>query len=347
MKRVAFRVDASRDIGNGHVMRSLTLAEELRASGSKCVFASRRCSGHLADLIVSRGFDARSMPATSPRTEDGDARETIEALGSEMFDWLVLDHYALGASWEARLTGSTQRIMVIDDLADRPHCCDLLLDQNLGRSAGDYASLLPPTCEVLVGPSHALLRAGFHEWRERSLARRALPVLRHIVVSLGGADRDNVTVRVLEGLRLRGFDGQVTIVLGPASSWIEAVRSAASRLANGRVLVGVDDMAALFASADLAIGAGGTTAWERCCLGVPAIQIVIAPNQLPGSLALEAEGAALVITDATQVGSVLPELLDQVSCTDVLATMSRAAAGVTDGRGPGRVAERMRARSRA
>jgi len=151
--RIAFRTDASSQIGTGHAMRCLTLADALREQDAECQFVCREHEGHLMGYIRSRGHDTHALPRTRPSSSfesdlahaswlgvdwQTDAAQTRQALGNAALDWLIVDHYALDRPWESALRSSCKRIMVIDDLADRQHDCDLLLDQNYGSSAERY-----------------------------------------------------------------------------------------------------------------------------------------------------------------------------------------------------------------
>ncbi|HET7775514.1 MAG TPA: UDP-2,4-diacetamido-2,4,6-trideoxy-beta-L-altropyranose hydrolase, partial [Azospira sp.] len=291
--RVVFRVDASLDIGTGHVMRCLTLADALRRRGAECSFICRDLPGHLAETIRARQYAVALLPHLCEEQEplnaggppygswlgvswSQDAAQTRLALAGMVADWLVADHYALDARWESGMRPVCRHLMVIDDLADRPHACDLLLDQNLGRTPGQYGALVPHGCRVLIGPEYALLRPDFAKYRRDSLMRRQEPALSQLLISLGGVDKFNVAGQVLDALsRLPLPTCHLKVVLGPHSPWVEQVRQQASAMDRVEVLVNVDDMAALMAESDLAIGAAGTTAWERCCLGLPTITLVL------------------------------------------------------------------------
>jgi len=359
--RFAFRADASIRIGSGHVMRCLTLADSLKARGHKSRFLVRPHEGHLAEHIRERGHAVVLLPlggaARDEADPDGpphaewlggpwteDATASLAALRDAAPDWLVVDHYALDARWEALLAPACGRLMVIDDLADRPHACDLLLDQNLGRRAEDYLALLPAGCVTLIGQQFALLRPEFQSFRAASLARRQAPLLRNILVSMGGFDRDDTTSAVLDGIEAAGLpDGvSVTVVNGRDSPWLDKVRRrAAGMRLPAEVLVGVRNMAERMTQADLAIGAAGGTAWERCCLGLPSIAVVLAQNQRPGAAALARAGAAWVIDSIAAVPRALPGLLAAAAAPAALAQAARRAAAITDGRGAERVCERL------
>ena len=359
--RFAFRADASIRIGSGHVMRCLTLADCLKARGHESRFLVRSHEGHLAEHIRERGHAVVSLPVEGADRDEadpdgpphaewlggpwtGDATATLAALKDAAPDWLVVDHYALDARWEVLLAPAGSRMLVIDDLADRPHACDMLLDQNLGRRAADYEALLPAGCEILIGQQFALLRPEFRALRAASLARRGAPTPRNILVAMGGIDKDDATSAVLDGIEAAGLpDGVVvTVVSGRDAPWLDKIRRRAKHMRlPTEVLVGVRDMAERMMQADLAVGAAGGTAWERCCLGLPSIVVVLAENQRSGAEALGRAGAAWVIDGIAAVPHALPGLLTAAAAPGALAQVARRAAGINDGRGVERVCERL------
>ncbi len=288
--KVVFRTDASLQIGIGHVMRCLTLADALRASGAECSFICREHPGNLLEQIRQRGYAVLGLPASSadpiPRDLEEaaesnhsswlgsdwatDAAQTRVGAGETAIDWLIVDHYAIDARWEQALRPICRKLMVIDDLADRPHDCDLLLDQNLGRDVSDYRKLVPDDCTVLVGPRYALLRPEFAALRDYSMRRRAIPQLKHLLITMGGVDQADATGLALEALKDCQLPGgsHITVVMGPHAPWLERVQLLAAQMPlSTDVKVNVHNMAQLMADSDLAIGAAGSTSWERCCLG--------------------------------------------------------------------------------
>ncbi|MFB2594517.1 UDP-2,4-diacetamido-2,4,6-trideoxy-beta-L-altropyranose hydrolase [Paracoccus sp. p4-l81] len=356
MLRVAFRVDASVRIGSGHVMRCLTLADALREAGADCQFLCRVHDGHLNDLIAARSFAVTALPMGGAALPDEpvlahadwlgsdwqtDAHQVVAALGGKPVDVLVVDHYALDHRWHRALRPHVGRIMVIDDLADRAHDCDLLLDQNLGRQAADYDGLVPDHAPRMIGPHHALLRPDFARARPDSLRRRGPPALRHLLITMGGVDQDNVTGQILNalpGLHLPDLTG-IEVILGPSAPWVEAVREAAARMPwPTTVRVGITDMAATMARSDLAVGAAGGTSWERCCLGLPTIQIVLADNQMGAAEALDRTGAAIAVRTPGQIAETLRTLDSPDRMGDMLRRVGRSASGLVDGLGAPRVA---------
>lgn len=358
--KVVFRADASLQIGTGHVMRCLTLADALRQKGAQCTFVCRPNVGHLLGLVAQRGHKALALgeqqqnfngPADPAHAAwlgtswADDAEQTMHALLGQTVDWLVVDHYALDARWEEALRTQAKRIMVIDDLADRSHACDLLLDQTFGRLAADYRPLVPDGCQLLCGSKYALLRPEFAALREYSLKRRAQPVLKELLINMGGVDKDNITGAVLRALQSRSLpeDCRLTVVMGQTAPWLKNVQDLAFSMQRPvRVLVGVDNMAQLMADSDLAIGAAGATSWERCCLGLPSIMLVVADNQLQVAKGLEEAGAALLCLSDQGLSKQLAVLLAKL-CADSeqIALLSKAAAKVANGTGAGAVLARM------
>lgn len=359
LKNIVFRVDASIDIGTGHVMRCLALADGLSGVGVKCKFICRTHKGNLIELIVGKGYEVISLSsegstqasADSPKHAywlgvdwKTDALHTRKVLEMQEVDWLVVDHYALNSDWESALRPFCKRLMVIDDLADRTHDCDLILDQNLGRVAKDYRPLVGPEVQMLIGPSFALLRPDFSEFRSRSLARREHAGLKNLLITMGGVDKDNVAGKILEELRHCQLpeDFKITVVMGSKAPWVNEVREQA-KLMNcpTQVQVDVKDMAKLMMQNDLAIGGAGGTSWERCCLGLPAIVIVLADNQKSGAGELQKVGAAKVIESVGEIRSVLLDLLKEDSGLHKLAEISRSASRITDGSGVHKVINQM------
>jgi UDP-2,4-diacetamido-2,4,6-trideoxy-beta-L-altropyranose hydrolase len=272
---VAFRVDASARIGTGHVMRCLALADSLRTRGAVIRFVCRGLPAHFAALLAERRYGLASIDAASP---DRDAEETILALAGDRWDWLVVDHYGLASRWETAVRAVARRILVIDDLADRDHDCDVLLDQNLlVETDPRYDTRVPAHTCRLFGPRFALLRESVRQARS-AVAPRTGAVSR-LLVMFGGADADNWTGRAVDAVAAAGVSvPHVDVVIGALHAHRAEIEAACGRL--GFVChVQPPDVDALMARADLAIGAGGVTMWERCCLGVPSLTIVVAENQ--------------------------------------------------------------------
>lgn len=353
--RVVFRVDASVQIGTGHVMRCLTLADALRERGAACRFVTRALPGHLGGMIEERGFELTLLDSPKQDAADiagppahaawagvswqHDMAETRDAIAQA--DWLILDHYAFDARWQQGVMDRVGRIMVIDDLADRPHRAALLLDQNLGRAGSDYDGLVPEDCRRLIGPHHALLRPEFAKLRETALAQRKARGLRRLMISMGGTDVADATSTVLRALRGAALpdDIRLSVVMGSRAPALARVRALAAQMPwPTEVLVDMRNMAALMADADLAIGAGGGTTWERCCLGLPSIIVETADNQAGAVAAMESASAAMGTGPLTDYGFGVRLCAAVASAARKLGELSSFAAQICDGAGSQRVA---------
>lgn len=337
---IVIRVDSSVIIGSGHVMRCLTLADELKHRGANVIFICREHTGHLTRLIENKGYKVELLPRTEieyissandvahaawlgvPLHQDAD--DTIMALKRIKPSWLIVDHYAIDNRWETKLRPFVNKIMVIDDLADRPHDCDLLLDQNLYQALETrYDNLVSQSCNKLLGPKYALLRSEFASARKKLRQRDGY--VKRLLVFFGGVDPTNETEKTLQAL-IGNIDHQieVDVVVGSGNIHKEQIHNLCSAQ-NGFIFhCQVNNMAELMASADLSIGGGGATTWERCFLGLPSITIVVAENQLEASLAVEKAGAAwnLGWHENVSVKSIMDAIKHALDNPDLLLDMS-------------------------
>ena len=350
--RVLIRVDASVNLGTGHVMRCLTLAGELRALGAEVVFVSRELLGHLCDTIAGLGFSVRRLPApvapdtgwlgVKPELDRDQTRDILSQEGGA--DWLVIDHYSLDQQWESALRPWAKHLMVIDDLANRRHDADLLLDQNLCAGMETrYKGLVPEGCRMLLGPRFALLRPEFRQAKRRNHARNGQ--VRRLLVFFGGVDLTNETGKALSALgRVNWPRLEVDVVVGASNPHLAALREHCEHLSGVTLHVATRNMAELMARADLALGAGGATTWERCYLGLPALILTLAENQVALAEAVDAAGAAWNLGPAETVGvdAFAREIQRILASPDEIAGVSRRALTLMDLNGCGAsVAEAM------
>lgn len=354
---IVFRTDASLLMGSGHVMRCLTLAGELRLRRAEVTFICREHLGCLISLIVDKGYQVTCLPkagceyAVRPDDVDHaewlgvsweqDAAETIAALGQIGFDCLIIDHYAIDCRWERTLRPHVGRIMVIDDVADRPHECDLLLDQNLYVGMENrYNGLVPDYCIRLLGPKYALLRPEFTEYLRDMRPRDGS--VKSIFIFFGGSDPSNETTKALKAIKLLDLpDVALDVVAGVANPHRDEIRSLCALMPNTTYHCQVDNMAELMATADLAIGGGGTITWERCFLGVPAMVIAIADNQVETTEYLYDTGRVWFIGKAATVTVAFLAQRVQELLLEPLAVerASMACKSIVDGLGCKRVSE--------
>lgn len=346
---VYIRVDSSIQIGTGHLMRCLTLADALRKKESNVSFICRELPGNLCIFIEKKGFKVYKLPYTTVKyNNDNQSSGYIQWLGvswkedveqtkailakKSVINWLIIDHYALDKQWETLIRPYVGKIMVIDDLADRPHNCDLLLDQNLYEDIETrYEGLVPNHCQLLLGPKYVLLRQEFIEAR-RNLRERDGNV-KNILIFFGGVDPTNETLKTMEAIQLLNRpDIAVDVVVGAANPSKDRIREICSTMSNAHYHCQVDNMAQLMVGADLAIGAGGSTMWERCYLGLPSITVVIADNQIEIAKTVAAQGAIcnLGLPNEVNVGSLLKAVIDIIENPQTLKEMSSKALDIVN-----------------
>lgn len=303
--KIAFRVDVSLEIGTGHVMRCLTLANEIHRKGIRVVFVCREHVGHMCDMIsnnsfelVRLGLDHGSDEDPIPKNEHEklhdqpahlpwlgvnqyvDAMQTKKALKDDSpWDWFIVDHYGIDRHWESTIREISNNIMVIDDLADREHDCDLLLDQNYFENPNKrYEGILPEHSKTLFGPNFALLRPEFSQAR-KFRHMRGNGVAR-VLVYFGGNDPNNLTGMTLEALSNPELCNLlVEVVVGTNNHFLEKLEKQVQKRPGTRLHIQPEGFVELMLRADICIGAGGTTTWERLCMGLPSLVITVAKNQ--------------------------------------------------------------------
>ncbi len=347
--KVAFRVDASAQMGIGHLMRCLTLAGALCERGAQIRFICREHRGNLVFLLHQNGVPVTILPAPKKISEThsenyavwlgvtqaDDADETITALNGEKPDWLVVDHYGLDVEWEHRLRPHTQKIMVIDDLANRHHDCDVLLDQNYStENEYRYAGLVSKVCNLLVGPKYALLRPEYLVFRKLHRVRDGS--VKRVLVFFGGSDPQNITGMALDALSHPDLlHLEVDVVIGANNPH----RKSIEQQIIDRPLVNIypprPHLADLMMKADLALGSGGTTTSERLCMGVPSLVIGIAKNQIPSCNSLHSSGLINYLGYKAEVDAdqLTKEIIRMITSPKLLMEASLAGQALVDGSG--------------
>ncbi len=358
--KIVFRVDASATMGTGHVMRCLTLADALAAQGADCHFISRENTGNLIDLVLQRGFKVYVLPFDSdwivPASSTPahaawlgvdwrtDAELTKVGVGKTAADWLITDHYALDSRWEKALKPYCRKLMVIDDLADRSHVCDLLLDQNwhAEQTSHRYDSLIKPETVLLLGPEYALLKEEYSQMR--SMARRRDGLVRKVLVFMGGSDPSNQTAKVLQALMAEDLSPlEVDVVIGTNHPDASGVATLVTLRPSTVLHQNLPSLAGLMASADLMICAGGATTWERMCLGLPSLVISIANNQTATQQALMAAGHSKFLGEMDKVPTeaIIDNVRWAMNHPKQMVMQSHLNQALVDGAGANRVAKRM------
>ncbi|MDR6609661.1 UDP-2,4-diacetamido-2,4,6-trideoxy-beta-L-altropyranose hydrolase [Pseudomonas synxantha] len=344
--RVLIRSDASPTIGSGHIARCLCLARVLRGQGSHVAFACRQLPGHRLEALRAEGFETFALPE---RYSDEDPQQAIEsmlpwqadiaALGPLLehqpaFDWIIVDHYGLDHHWQTAARRWAPRIAVVDDLATRTYSADLLLNQNLSGTPEAYTTLLAPGCRTLFGPRFAMLRDEF-----RCPAIEIKPQARRVLVNFGGFDAAMQTHYAM--LALADFpELEVDFVAGAGNpAWTQMQALAASR-PHWRLHSFVSDFYRLMTEADLFVGAGGGTSWERAAMGLPTICIAVSNNQQANGEVMAAAGAHVFMgarehVSVEQLRLAIGFVAGNQGLRQSLAQQSRQ---LVDGRGAQRVA---------
>ena len=325
--KIYFRVDASIQIGSGHIMRCLTLADELRSVGEDVHFICRDLEGHMADTIHNRGMKVTLLPRPQsvyvPKNEEPthapwlveswkkDVEDTIKVISNEKADWVIVDHYGIDYRWHCMIKPYIKKIMVIDDLADRKLECDLLFDQTHGREDTAYRMHVPNYCHLVLGIDHALIRTEFKKLRQQAFSKREnCSDVKHILVFMGGTDPENITGQILDSFSKQHWKNNtiVNVVLGGNAPYLNKVKEQACNLQlQINVFSDVTNMAELMLWADYAIGAGGVASLERCYMGLPSTIVVTADNQQLLAKNLEKAGVANLanIGDFSDIGRLM------------------------------------------
>jgi len=332
-RNIVVRTDSSSVIGLGHIMRCLTLADALREKGANVSFLCQDLPGNVNSIINDRGY--RVIKLSGPGVE-----ETQVALSQlKPVDWLVVDHYGIDDTWEQAIRPYVGAILVIDDKADRRHTCDALLDQNyFDGFESRYHGLVPPHCRLLLGPKYVLLRPEFHVARTRR--RPGDSSTFRILAFFGGADPDNETSKFLKAVyELRRGDIVLDVLVGPMNPHRPEIERLVAEIPGARCIVGTNDMAGLMASADISVGAGGTTTWERLFLGIPSIVVSIADNQEIVAQDLADLGVQIYLgpCQKVQVSDYLRALSALLDQPELRESQVRTSAQFLDGHGTERV----------
>ena len=356
--RVVFRVDASKTMGTGHLVRCLTLGSGLKEQGAEVSFITRLNDNYFSQLIEQQGFNLFVLEAQHNdfvdegypphavwlgEAWDVDAAQTIDVMSSfnSKVNWLVVDHYAIEERWHKSVRPYIDRIMVIDDIADRVHDCDLLLDQNYYQDmALRYANKVPSHCSLLFGPQYALLRKSFERLCKQSKPR--IGPVKKILIFFGGVDSDNLTEISIHALwQLERRDLSVDVVIGALHPKRDNIRELCCKY-DFKCHIQTNKMAELMSKADLAIGAGGSASWERCCLGLPCLTVAVAKNQIQAAKDLSNSGAIKLIGEVGEITlNKLRSEIKKVLNSSWINKASKIGLSLVDAQGVKRIIETM------
>ena len=335
------RADGGQRMGAGHLMRCLALAQAWQAREGRVTFVSHCDSTALRRRVESTGMGWVRLSEPCPASSDLQTTlSTLEQRTTEEAPWLVLDGYHFEPTYQEAIRAAGHRLLVVDDTAHLPcYHADILLNQNIQAHRLTY--VCDPDTVCLLGTRYTLLRPEFFGIGNRE--RPTPDVARKVLVTLGGSDPDNVTLKVIEALKLTGPLGlECRVVVGPANPHLESLRQAAEGTVHSlQILTDVTDMSQMMTWADLAIVGAGSTCWELASTGVPILALVLAENQadLAGTL-----GELLAATDLGNAGSLSPRCIAEALARlsndrDLRSQMVRSGRALVDGKGAGRIAD--------
>lgn len=337
--RIAIRADSSVHIGTGHIGRTLALAEELRRLGAQVEYICRDLPGQASFQAADRGFPVRLLSPHIPATQAEDAAAFLTSLASSP-EIVIVDHYDLGAEWEKHVRQVAKRMVAIDDLANRAHGCDLLVDPSLHLDSEQrYQGKVPGDCHLLLGPAYALLRREFLEARDTVSSRESL---RNLLIFFGGTDESNETLKAIEALLDTNLPAtEIHVVLGRTNPHRAEVESALKKLPTARLHVQPQNFVHLMQSADLFLGAAGGTVWERACLGVPTLCTATAENQVPTAEILSRDAYHFYLGRAASVsaGAWRDAIAQRCQQWEETRAAGRRSASLVDGRGAEKIAQ--------
>jgi len=340
------RVDSGYDIGFGHAMRCLSLAQTLKKMNFEICFISKKERGNISKLFEDKGFTVYYIQNNYSKSKKNDiikndVNQTVKIIAKHKAksSWMIVDHYDLDFKWEKRLRKFVDKIIVIDDLA-RKHDCDLLLDQNYNKNLKTrYDKLVPRKCIKLLGPKYALLRDEFPILRKNVKPRKNF---KRILISFGGSDPTNETGKVLSAIKILKTNKQfleVNVVIGKSDKNKHKIKQLCNSIPNAKLYESVYNIGKLMCKADLAVGAGGSSTLERLCLGLPPIVSIIATNQEESTMALGKKGYIINLGLAKNL--TIKKYVEIFENLDIkkLQSISRNSLNVVDGKGGMRVAK--------
>jgi len=331
---IVFRVDGDANLGLGHVMRCLTLANVFNQSGYEILFISSKVSVVIGQYIENSNFKVQYI--SEGDTAEYDAKQCLGIIKDLHVHMLVVDHYQIDECWEKLIRGKGIRLMVIDDLANRQHVCDILLDSSYGRKECEYKPLTNPECQYLLASDYCLLRPEFkNSSAQAKIKREQTKEIDNILINFGATDHKRLSIRCIDIIKRLNFEGGIHVLISSTSKWLKEFEEKCSTATNIKLHVDAKNVATLMLNADLAIGSMGTSSWERCCLGLPTIGIVVADNQINISNQL----VKLGVMELTTMDDLNELLLDYLINFDLKnwQSMSNKAFYVCDGLGAQRV----------
>ena len=334
MRRIYFRCDASTSIGSGHVIRCITLANFLKKKKFDTIFISKKLNGNLFSLILKEKHKIISLSKKS--TMKNEVKEIFKKLKNfnNKKDWMVVDHYSIGKKWESKIITKIPKLFVIDDLCDKFHLGNVLLNQNyLPGIKKKYRKVLSSKTKTLLGPKYAILNPEYKKARKNVNLKKDKKFTR-VIIFFGGADDKNFTIKCLNiFLKYNLQNIKLDVVIGQSNKKKKIIKSMVKDTKYANLHIQISSLCALMRSADFYLGSGGTTTWERCSLGLPSIVIATGKNQISYNQELDKKGVLKYLGTAEKVNEkqIMSAILKFISSKS--NKMSENAKKITDGKG--------------
>jgi UDP-2,4-diacetamido-2,4,6-trideoxy-beta-L-altropyranose hydrolase len=346
MRNIFIRADSTAQIGAGHLMRCLALAQAWQDEGGEATFISHCESDQIKQRILDEGFDF--VPIEKPYPNPKDLSVTLKLLSAISYQlstanlWFVIDGYHFDAAYQKQIKDEGYRLLWIGDYGQADHYyADLVLNQNISADESLYIHREPYT-RLLLGTRYVLLRREFKKWRGW---RREIPVVaRKVLVTLGGGDPDNVTLKVIKALKQVNIsDLEARIIVGPANPNLQTLLQEIGDHSNLEIITNAANMPELMAWADIAVSAGGSTCWELALMGLPSMIIYFAENQQPIAERLDEIGASLSLrwNDALTFENIAEAMADLLLSQENRRKSSKKLQDLIDGSGAQRVCEKL------
>lgn len=346
-------MDSGTNIGIGHVMRCLALVENMKKRFNNVLFISNQIPGNLSSFIENKGYrvyniqgythieEKKLHPKSIKKRIENDVIQCIKIINNYRNDenWVLVDHYGIDHNWENKIYDHIKKMIVIDDLANRKHNCDVLIDQNFYKNMENrYKKLTPKNCIQLIGPKYTLLRQEFRIARNNVKTREKL---QRILVSFGGSDITNETYKVLQALKSLDLKYKIDVVVGSANSNKNSIKHLCSNMKSTYFHHNSNKIAKLMLIADLSIGGGGSMTWERCCLGLPTIVSILSENQRQLIKDLSKIGCVINLGQSDHLNSEDYVNALKTINSKTLQKMSKKCFALVDGNGVIRVANKI------
>ena len=340
---IFFRVDASESIGGGHFFRCISIAVALKKRGHLCSFICQEINDYFSSILDYHSFELIDLPKNSLISDKDqlfEASNLTEKIKKNKIhiDVLFVDVYKINAVWEEKLKTSTDKLFAIDDLANRDHYVDYIIDQNAGRTETDYKIHNLNRGKILSGTRFAIINQDIADYRDKALRIRKKINNKNILINFGSSSHESLYSQFIKSLISNGDMQGKSISLLSSNKTSNEFKDLLDSL-KVRLLTSLSpiELAKLYISSDFCIGAGGVSALERCCLGLPSGVVCIAKNQYLGSVQLEKKGCIKLLNNFPDLTVSIDIIKNLLNDDDQLKDLSTNSFNEVDGSGLKRI----------